>query len=521
ALHADPEGAESRVAVCVPRQPDLIVALLAVLKAGGCYVPLDPDYPAERLRQIIADSGATVVVTVGSLKERLPADAGLFLLDDPMTAAGPVSEPAFHQDQAAYLIYTSGSTGRAKGVVVPHRGLVSLLCDVRERPGLAAGARSLFLTSVSFDIAMIEIFGPLVTGGTVVLASASAVERVHDLIRSGDLHTVQATPSVLEGLLPALAHRVPRVISTGEALPGPLAARLLAVTDELWDLYGPTETTVWSTRRHVTDGRGGSIGRPVANTAVYVVDGDLRPVPVGVPGELLIGGAGVTRGYHGRAALTAERFVPDPFGPPGGRLYRTGDLARWHPDGTLEYLGRLDHQVKVRGVRIEPDEVAAVLGEHPSVRRAVVTVRDDAPGGRGLVAYTIGTAQESDLRAHLRARLPEAMIPAAFVTVPDLPVLPSGKLDRAALPPPRAAAGASVPVPPRTPAERVLHGVWAELLERDDFGVEDDFFALGGHSLLAMRLVVRLRETYGAEVTLRRCFTTPTVAGLAPLLPSA
>ncbi|MEV0161795.1 amino acid adenylation domain-containing protein [Nonomuraea fuscirosea] len=514
-------GAESRVAVCVPRQPDLIAALLAVLKAGGCYVPLDPDYPAERLRQIIADSGATVVVTVGSLKDRLPADARLFLLDDPMTAAGPVPEPAFHQDQAAYLIYTSGSTGRAKGVVVPHRGLVSLLCDVRERPGLAAGARSLFLTSVSFDIAMIEIFGPLVTGGTVVLASASAVERVHDLIRSGDLHTVQATPSVLEGLLPALTHRVPRVISTGEALPGPLAARLLAVTDELWDLYGPTETTVWSTRRHVTDGRGGSIGRPVANTAVYVVDGDLRPVPVGVPGELLIGGAGVTRGYHGRAALTAERFVPDPFGPPGGRLYRTGDLARWHPDGTLEYLGRLDHQVKVRGVRIEPDEVAAVLGEHPSVERAVVTVRDDAPGGRGLVAYTIGTAQESDLRAHLRARLPEAMIPAAFVTVTDLPVLPSGKLDRAALPPPRATAGASVPVPPRTPAERVLHGVWAELLERDDFGVEDDFFSLGGHSLLAMRLVVRLRETYGAEVTLRRCFTTPTVAGLAPLLPSA
>ncbi|MEU8395434.1 amino acid adenylation domain-containing protein [Nonomuraea sp. NPDC048892] len=514
-------GGESRVAVCVPRQPDLIAALLAVLKAGGCFVPLDPEYPAERLRQIIADSGAGVVVTVDSLRDRLPATARLFLLDDPPAAAGPAPEPAFHQNQAAYLIYTSGSTGRAKGVVVPHRGLVSLLCDVRERPGLAAGARSLFLTSVSFDIAMIEMFGPLVSGGTVVLASASAIERVHDLIRSGDLHTVQATPSVLEGLLPALAHRVPRVISTGEALPGPLAARLLAVTDELWDLYGPTETTVWSTRRHVTDGRGGSIGRPVANTAVYVVDGDLRPVPVGIPGELLIGGDGVTRGYHGRAALTAERFVPDPFGPPGGRLYRTGDLARRHSDGTLEYLGRLDHQVKVRGVRIEPDEVAAVLGEHPSVQRAVVTVRDDAPGGRGLVAYTIGTAQESDLRAHLRARLPEAMIPAAFVTVADLPVLPSGKLDRAALPPPRAAAGTAVSVPPRTPAERVLHGVWAELLERDDFGVEDDFFALGGHSLLAMRLVVRLRETYGAEVTLRRCFTTPTVAGLAPLLPSA
>ncbi|RVX39044.1 amino acid adenylation domain-containing protein [Nonomuraea polychroma] len=522
-LRALAVGRETRVAVCLPRHPDMVAALLAVLKAGGCYVPLDPGYPPDRLNQIITDSGASLVVTVTSFLNRLPATARLLLLDDHSTTAreaGPPAEPAFHPDQAAYLIYTSGSTGRAKGVVVPHRGLVSLLWDVRERPGLAPGGRFLFLTSVSFDIAMIEIFGPLVTGGTVVLASATGIERVHDLIQHGNLHTVQATPSVLEGLLPALTHRVPRVISTGEALPGPLAARLLTVTDELWDLYGPTETTVWSTRLHVTDGRGGSIGRPVANTAAYVVDRDLRPVPVGVPGELLLGGAGVTRGYHGRAALTAERFIPDPFGPPGGRLYRTGDLARWRPDGTLEYLGRLDDQVKVRGVRIELDEVATVLSEHPTVQRAVVTVRDDAPGGRGLVAYVIGTAQEAELRAHLRTRLPEAMIPAAFVSLPHLPVLPSGKLDRAALPPPGRRSGeAARQHPPRTPAEHVLHAIWTELLERDDIGIEDDFFTLGGHSLLAMRLVVRLRETYGAEVTLRRCFATPTIAGLAPLIP--
>ncbi|MFI9550026.1 amino acid adenylation domain-containing protein [Nonomuraea endophytica] len=511
-------GRESRVAVLLPRQPDLVAGLLGVLKAGGCYVPLDPGYPPERLKQIIGDSGAALTVTVTSLRENLPADARVLLLDEGVRT-GPPQEPGFHPDQAAYLIYTSGSTGRPKGVVVPHRGLVSLLRDVCERPGLTPGARFLFLTSVSFDIAMIELFGPLVSGGTVVLASATGIERVHDLIRRGGLHTVQATPSVLEGLLPALAHRVPRVISTGEALPGPLAARLLTVTDELWDLYGPTETTVWSTRLRVTDGRGGSIGEPVANTATYVVDGDLRPVPVGIPGELLLGGTGVTRGYHGRAALTAERFIPDPFGPPGGRLYRTGDLARWRPDGTLECLGRLDDQVKVRGVRIELDEVAAVLGEHPSVQRAVVAVRDDAPGGRGLVAYTIGATQEAELRAHLRARLPEAMIPAAFVTVPDFPVLPSGKLNRAALPPPRTGTATRASVPPRTPAEHLLHALWAELLERDDFGVEDDFFTLGGHSLLAMRLVVRLREAHGADVTLRRCFATPTIAGLAPLVP--
>ncbi|SDH69973.1 non-ribosomal peptide synthetase [Nonomuraea jiangxiensis] len=536
-LRALAVGQETRVAVCLPRDPDVVAALLAVLKAGGCYVPLDPGYPQDRLEQIITDSGAALVITVTSLRDRLPSAVPLLLLDERTAGApqaGPPAVPAFHPGQAAYLIYTSGSTGRAKGVVVPHRGLVSLLQDVRERPGLAPGARFLFLTSVSFDIAMIEIFGPLVTGGTVVLASATGIERVHDLIQRGDLHTVQATPSVLEGLLPALKHRVPRVISTGEALPGPLAARLLTVTDELWDLYGPTETTVWSTRRRVTDGRGGSIGGPVANTATYVVDRDLRPVPVGVPGELLLGGTGVTRGYHGRAALTAERFIPDPFGPPGGRLYRTGDLARWCADGTLEYLGRLDDQVKVRGVRIELDEVAAVLNEHFLVRRAVVAVRDDAPGGRGLVAYVIstdpeddtgaenGSGAEGDLRAHLRARLPEAMIPAAFVFVPDFPVLPSGKLDRAALPPPARPTGeATRRIPPRTPAEHVLHAIWTELLERDDIGIEDDFFTLGGHSLLAMRLVVRLREAFGAEVTLRRCFATPTIAGLAPLIPEA
>ncbi|WP_020542774.1 non-ribosomal peptide synthetase, partial [Nonomuraea coxensis] len=274
-------GRETRVGVCLPRDPDLVVALLAVLKAGGCYVPLDPGYPPGRLDELVTDSGAALVLTVAALRDRLPGAARVLLLDQAAGESGSAVEVGFHPDQAAYLIYTSGSTGRAKGVVVPHRGLVSLLGDVRERPGLTPGARFLFLTSVSFDIAMVEIFGPLVTGGTVVLASAAGVERAHELIRSGALHTVQATPSVLEGLLPALAHGVPRVISTGEALPGPLAARLLGVAGEVWDLYGPTETTVWSTRRRVTDGRGGSIGRPVANTTAYVVDRELRPVPVG------------------------------------------------------------------------------------------------------------------------------------------------------------------------------------------------------------------------------------------------
>ncbi|MEU8110196.1 amino acid adenylation domain-containing protein [Nonomuraea muscovyensis] len=531
---------ETRVGVCLPRTPDLIVALLAVLKAGGCYVPLDPDYPADRLDHILTDSGATLAITVDTLQNRLPTALPRTLLDaapDPDTThtgdqTGSTPPPT-HPDQAAYLIYTSGSTGRPKGVVVPHRGLVNLLSDLRDHPGLAPGDRHLFLTSLSFDIAMAEIFGPLTTGGTVVVASTADIATVHDLIRTGDLHTVQATPSVLETLLPALAHRVPRVISTGEALPAPLAAKLLTTTDDLWDLYGPTETTIWSTRNHVTGHTGGSIGTPVANTTAHVVDpATLQPVPVGVPGELLLGGAGVTRGYHGRPALTAERFVPDPFGPPGARLYRTGDLVRRRTGGSLEYLGRADDQVKVRGVRIEPGEVAAALAEHPRVRRAVVTVRDDAPGGRGLVAYVETTASDSrdgdppaalagEWRAHLRARLPEAMIPAAFVPVAALPVLPSGKLDRAALPPPPHSATATPHHrPPRTPAEHALHTIWTELLERDDIGTDDDFFTLGGHSLLALRLITRLKDAYDVAVPLRRCFETPTIAGLAPLIPA-
>ncbi|MFC4590806.1 non-ribosomal peptide synthetase [Sphaerisporangium corydalis] len=530
-------GRETRVGICLPRDPDLVVALLAVLKAGGCYVPLDPDYPADRLGHIVGDSGTALVLTVGDLADRLPEPRPPILtLDNPDPGAAPASRPGaalVGLDQAAYLIYTSGSTGRPKGVVVPHRGAVSLLWDVRRSPGLAPGDRVLFLTSLSFDIAMVEVFGPLVTGGTVVVASASDPGRVRDLVEEGRLSTVQATPSVLEALLPALATSVPKIISTGEALPQPLAARLLEVTGELWDLYGPTETTVWSTRRRVRPGSVG-IGSPVANTQVYVVDRALRPVPVGVAGELLVGGVGVARGYHGRPGLTAERFVPDPFGVPGGRLYRTGDLVRWRAGGVLEFLGRLDDQVKVRGVRIEPDEVAAVLGEHPSVRRAVVMVRDDAPGGRGLVAYidwtgpgrSSGEEVAALLRAHARARLPEAMVPAAYVVVAGFPTLPSGKLDRAALPAPAHEDPARRPhIAPRTPEERALHALWTELLDGARtgrggvrIGVDDDFFGLGGHSLLAMRLVTRLREVYGVTVPLRRCFETPTIAGLAPLL---
>ncbi|MFG2074622.1 amino acid adenylation domain-containing protein [Nonomuraea maritima] len=500
---------ESCVALCLPRGVDQVVALLAVLKAGACYLPLDPAYPAERLAYLLADSGAVLLLTSSSLRDLLPPERPPELLLDRLPGDGPaLAPPPVGPDHLAYLIYTSGSTGRPKGVQVPHRGVVNLVTDVIRRLG---GGDALYMTSLSFDIAALEIFTPLLSGGAVVIAPEDAARTPKEIRRvARDVDLVQLTPSVAGLAVEHLPAGLPRVILGGEPLPLELAARLLKVTDELWNFYGPTETTIWSTAYRVPRSAAVMlIGDPVANTTAYVVDRDLRPVPVGVPGELLIGGAGVARGYHRRPALTAERFVPDPFGR--GRLYRTGDLVRRRADGTLDYLGRLDDQVKVRGVRVEPDEVAAVLGEHPSVERAVVAVRDDAPGGRGLVAYVLGDVREAELRSFLRARLPEAMVPAAFVAVAGFPVLPSGKLDRGALPPPQAGPVSAAHVPPRTPMEETLAAIWADLLGRDRVGVTDDFFALGGHSLLLVRLVGRIGDEFGVELPLRRCFDAATV----------
>ncbi|WP_113702189.1 amino acid adenylation domain-containing protein, partial [Nonomuraea lactucae] len=423
---------------CLPRDPRLVVALLAVLKAGGCYVPLDPAYPVERLAYLLADSGADLLITHSGLRDRLPSPRPPeVLLDHLPDDLPPGPLPRVTPDRLAYLIYTSGSTGRPKGVEVPHRGVVNLVTDVNRRLG---GGSALLMTSLSFDIAALEIFAPLLSGGTLVVAPGDAPQDVKELRQAAErADLVQLTPSVAGLVHGELPPGIPHLILGGEPLPTDLAGRLQNVTGDLWNFYGPTETTIWSTCYRVpSDPAVMSIGAPLANTTAYVVDEHLRPVPVGVAGELLLGGAGVTRGYHARPGLTADRFVPDPYGPPGTRLYRTGDLARWRPDGTLECLGRLDDQVKIRGVRIELDEIATVLGEHPRVRRAVVTVRDDAPAGRGLVAYVqVHDPGEGDvageLRAHLRARLPEAMIPAAFVHLDAFPVLPSGKLDREAL----------------------------------------------------------------------------------------
>jgi amino acid adenylation domain-containing protein len=525
-------GPGDRVGVCLERSADLVAALLGVLKAGAAYVPLDPEYPGERLGFMVADAGVGVVVTGGGLVARLPAGvvgAGEVVLVEALPAGDGAGfrAPVMSPDELAYVIYTSGSTGRPKGVGVSHRAIVNLVCDVGRAPGLAPGDGFLSLTSVSFDIAALEIFGPLVTGGTVVAVPQRAVQAagvVRRAIEDGLVSVVQATPSVLAMLVPKLpADSLRWVISGGEPLPVGLARRILGVAGELWNMYGPTETTVWSCRFRVPpDVEAMSIGRPMANTAAHVLGEGMAPVPVGVAGELCLGGVGVARGYWGRAGLTAERFVPDPFGPPGGRLYRTGDLVRWRADGTLDYLGRADDQVKVRGVRVELGEIEAVLSEHPDVIRAVVAVRD-APGGPCLVAYVrwageAGSAAE--LRRFLREVLPEEMVPAAFVVVEDFPVAPGGKLDRAALPAPgTAAVAAETPrVAPATPTEELLCGIWQGLLGGGQVGVDDNFFDLGGHSLTMVALQTHLVESVGHEIPIVDLFRYPTVRALAGYL---
>ncbi|MBG0823061.1 amino acid adenylation domain-containing protein [Planomonospora sp. ID91781] len=508
--------AQAPVAVCLPRDAELVVALLAVLKAGGCYVPLDPDYPADRLRFMLADSGAGLLLTRSALVERLPADHPPAILLDALLSGSlpplPPEKPS--PDALAYVIYTSGSTGTPKGVMVPHRGVVNLVTGL----GFTPAERMLLLTSLSFDIAALEIFGPLLAGGTVVIAPPYGTSGLGPLIAEAGVTTVQAPPSVLEEVLRHLPAGLPRVFSGGEPLSARLAGRIHEVAGELWNLYGPTETTIWSTVHRTSRGAGTvPIGLPVANTVAHVLDGAMEPVPPGVAGELYLGGDGLARGYHGRPGLTAERFVADPFGH-GTRLYRTGDLVRRAPDGTIEFLGRVDDQVKVRGVRIELGEVEAALSAHPGVRRAVAAVRDDAPGGRALVAYVDTEVPAGELRAFLQNHLPATMLPSLYVRVGGFPRLPNGKLDRAALPAPHADGGPSPAAGPSTAAEELVHDVWCEVLGRANLGIDDDFFDVGGHSLLGTRVVARICSEVGIDLPLNVVFTTRTIRRLAAVV---
>ena len=519
------------VGLCVERSPGMLVGLLGILKAGGAYLPLDPLYPSERLAWVLADARVSVLVTESPLLDRLGKhDARLVLLDAPLRGGSEEGVAPCPLD-LAYVIYTSGSTGKPKGVAVPHAAVVNFLGSMRREPGLATGETLLAVTTLSFDIAALELLLPLSVGARVVIAGrddAADGARLLDLLATSRAEILQATPATWRLLLEAGWEQSgprPRALCGGEALPRELADRLLSSTHGLWNMYGPTETTIWSAVDRVEPGSGPiSIGRPIANTQLHVVDREFQALPLGTPGELLIGGTGVVRGYFRRPDLTAERFVPNPFASrPGERLYRTGDLCRQLSHGKAEFLGRLDHQVKVRGFRIEVGEVEAALAEHPRVREAVVLAREERAGDCRLVGYVAldaavpPTAEE--LRRFLSGKLPAYMVPSAVMVLPDLPRTPNGKLDRAALPSLPSARPAEMEEPAtaslRTPVEEVLAGIWSGILGVERIGDDDDFFALGGHSLLATRLVSRLRATFGVELPLRALFQAPTLAALA------
>ncbi|MEV0187424.1 amino acid adenylation domain-containing protein [Kitasatospora purpeofusca] len=518
------------VGVCLDRGPDLLPALYGIWRAGAAYLPLDPALPADRIGYMLTDANAPLLVTRSAHLARTEGFTGTRLLLDVEEAAEATpdtDEPAgaTHPDQLAYVLYTSGSTGRPKGVMISHGALHNLLSSVHESIAPARRATWLASTSVSFDISGLELHLPLTTGGRVVLASDAEAKDAAALVKLVDAHRVthvQATPSGWRLLLAAgFDNYAVTALAGGEPVTVQLAADLQDKVQRLVNVYGPTETTIWSTYWEIPENAAAvSIGRPLANTGTYVLTEDLRRVPEGVTGQLHIDGHGLAHGYLGRPGLTADKFVPNPYGPPGSRLYRTGDLARVLPDGTLECLGRIDSQVKIRGYRIELGEIEAVLTAHPGVREAVVTVRETDAGEKSLVGYLVpaeggAVPEPSELRAHLAADLPDYMVPAAFVTVERVPLTNSGKVDHRALPAPDLAAFAAERyVAPRTPVEERLAAVWSDVLELPQVSAEDSFFELGGDSIRAVRLVGALREA-GYDVSIPDVFEHRTVATLA------
>ncbi len=557
-------GPEVLVGLCVERSPEMVVGVLGILKAGGAYVPLDPTHPMERLGLMLEDSAVTVLLTLERGTAKLPEHRARALALD--TGWASIARESAHNpvkvaapDNLAYVLYTSGSTGRPKGVMVPHRGLVNYLHWCARAYDTAGGSGSPVHSALGFDLTITGLFSPLLAGRSVLLVpEQGGIQGLVDALRShDDFSLVKLTPAHLEllaRLLPAeegarRTRALPVAPLDGTATspnPHPLA-RALVIGGEalsweqlsffrssfpgtrLFNEYGPTETVVGcSVHEAPADGPTSGpvpIGRPIDNTQLYVLDRSLQPVPIGVPGELYVGGAGVSRGYLNRPELTASSFLQDPFrAEPSARLYRTGDLCRYRPDGDLEYLGRLDHQVKIRGFRVEPGEIESVLAEHPSIREVVVLAREDTPGDRRLVAYLVaGDAPlpgEDELRASLKKRLPDYMVPSAFVALEALPLTPNGKVDRPALPAPdgdRAALQTSF-VAPRTPTEEGLSGIWAELLHVDRVGALDSFFDLGGHSLLAAQVIGRVRRLFGVDVPLRALFEAPRLSDLAAVI---
>ncbi|NJC74318.1 amino acid adenylation domain-containing protein, partial [Planosporangium thailandense] len=540
-------GPERPVGLVLSRSVELVVAELAVTKAGGAFVPVDPEYPADRIRFMLADSRPAVVLTARALASRVPPVDGVRVvaLDEPGVLAAVAALPytavtdedrlaPLGVDHTAYVIYTSGSTGRPKGVVVTHRGLASFAAAETERYQVGAGDRVLAFSSPSFDASVLELCAALPSGAALVVPPAGPLlgehlvkvldeyRVTHALIPPAALATVD--PSVAEGGLPDFR----TVIVGGDACGADLVDRW-APGRRMINSYGPTEATVVATwSRPLAAGSGvPPIGEPILNTRAYVLDDRLRPVPAGVAGELYVAGIGLARGYLDRPGLTAARFVANPYDAPGERMYRTGDVVRWRADGQLEFLGRADDQVKIRGFRIEPGEIGSVLHEHPGVAEAVVVAREDQPGTKRLVAYLVPADEGIDegidtaaVRAFLVSRLPAYMVPQAYVVLDALPLSPNGKLDRRALPAPDPATAGDVGryEPPRTDTERALAGIWADVLECDRVGIHDNFFDLGGDSVRSLHIASRIKDAFDIGLTPREVLVTRTVSALAELV---
>ncbi len=548
-------GAGSLVGLHVDRGPDMVASMLGILKAGAAYVPLDPAYPHDRLKYMVENAKLAALVTHASIANSLafPRAQTLSLDEDAVLLTAQSSadissdaKSAKAQD-SAYVIYTSGSTGKPKGVLVPHRAVVNFLETMAREPGMNANDRIVAVTTLSFDIAVNELLLPLSVGAEIILASreqAGDSVLLSNLVKASGATTMQATPATWRGLfdsgwradVASNNFKAFKALCGGEALTNELAKKLLDANVELWNMYGPTETTVWSTCTRVTDAKAAvTIGHPIANTSIWVLDEQRQPCPIGVPGEIWIGGDGVTLGYLNNPSLTAERFIANLFSSAAGaKLYRTGDRGRWREGGNIEHMGRLDFQVKVRGYRIELGEIEACLATASSVARAVVIAREDKPGDVRLVAYVVNAPNEKTdddaLRAHLKLTLPEYMIPQHFVTLPQIPLLSNGKVDRKSLPKPDASTrAASEYVAPRTELEKAVAAEMEATLSLPGVSVYDDFFSLGGHSLLAAQLTSRLNRVFDSRLSMRTLFESPTVERLAnaiqadkaaPLLPA-
>ncbi|WP_315791701.1 amino acid adenylation domain-containing protein [Fischerella sp. JS2] len=526
---------EVLVGICIERSLEMLVGLLGILKAGAAYLPLDPAYPQERLELILSDSQVSVLLTDNQKLFTDQEHRKIVCLRTKYEIIATYSkdnpEPRATANNLAYVIYTSGSTGKPKGVEIPHSAVVNFLKSMQHQPGITESDVLLAVTTVSFDIAALELYLPLTTGAQVILATkkiASDGKLLKELIDTAAVTVMQATPASWRMLLAAGWSGSPqlKILCGGEALTSDLAQRLLEKGAAVWNLYGPTETTIWSTVCEVDTTKLSHalvpIGRPIANTQIYILDSYLQPVPVGVVGELYIGGVGVARGYLNRPELTAERFIAHPFSV-GSRVYRTGDLARYLHDGTIEYLSRIDNQVKIRGFRIELGEIENALSGHPQVREAVVITRSDQSEEKQIVAYF--TAQQEQptpetLRDFLRQKLPDYMIPTAFVILDALPLTPSGKVNRRALPKPTVSSFCQHNefVAPRNDTERELAKIWSEVLNIQPVGVKDNFFAIGGNSLLAIHLIAAIEQQFAKELPLSAILTNPSIEDFANFL---